>query len=144
MPIQDRDRNEITRSVPCSPVMPPLLLNWLLSTLALLLAAYFLPGLEVSGVGAALVAAVVIGLVNASLGLFLKIFTFPLIVLSFGIFWFVINALMLMLAGALVPGFEVRGFFSAFFAALLLSLLNLVLRRLFTPSRPCPPGPDQF
>ena len=67
-------------------------------------------GISVSGPTAALIAAVVIGFVNATLGLFLKIVTFPLTLLTFGLFWLVINAVMIELASAIVPGFHVDGF----------------------------------
>ena len=105
-----------------------LLLNWLLSALGLLIVSYFMPGFHVRGFGAALIAALVIGLVNATLGLFLKIITLPLTILTFGVFWFVINALMLELASWVVPGFEVRGLWPAFLGALILSILNMGIR----------------
>src|SRR6266699_3739839 len=83
-----------------------------------------------SGFGAALIAAVVIGLVNASIGLFLKIVTFPLTLITLGVFWFVINAVMLKLAAAFVPGFSIRGFLPAFFGAIVLSVVNLFFKLL--------------
>ncbi len=107
-----------------------LLVNWLLSALALLIVAHLVPGFEVAGIGAALIAAVVIGLINATLGFFLKVITFPLTVLTLGIFWLVINALMLMVASALLSGFHVRGFGAAFIGAIVLALVNMVLRAL--------------
>ena len=72
----------------------------------------------------------VVGLVNATLGLFLKIVTFPITLLSLELFWFVINALMLRLVAAFVPGFTIQGFLPAFFGALVLSLVNLFFRIL--------------
>ena len=85
-----------------------LLLNWLLSAIGLLIVSYFMPGFHVSGFGAALLAALVIGLVNATLGLFLKIITLPLTILTLGIFWWVINALMLLFASHILsPKFVV-------------------------------------
>src|SRR5438046_8147268 len=110
-----------------------LVINWILSALALLIVAHVVPGFEVSGFRSALIAAVVIGLVNATLGLFLKIITFPLTILTLGIFWFIINALMLELASALVRGFEVRGFGPAFIGAIVLALVNMLLRWLVRP-----------
>jgi len=107
-----------------------LLVNWLLSALSLIIVAHLVPGFEVTGFGAALIAAVVIGLVNATLGLILKILTFPLTVLTLGLFLLVINALMLQLAAWLVPGFAVHHFASALFGAIVLSLINLILRFL--------------
>jgi putative membrane protein len=105
-----------------------ILLNWLLNAVSLLIVAHVIRGFEVASIKTALIAALVIGLVNATIGLFLKIITFPLTLVTVGIFWFVINALMLMLASAFVPGFTVQGFTPAFFGAIVLSLVNLVLR----------------
>ncbi|MBI4459297.1 MAG: phage holin family protein [Acidobacteria bacterium] len=110
--------------------MQQLLLNWLLSALSLLIVAHVVRGFEVSGFFTALLAAIVIGLVNSTIGFFLKIVTFPLTILTLGLFWLVINALMLELASWLVPGFAVRGFWSAFFGAIILSLVNLFLKFL--------------
>jgi putative membrane protein len=92
------------------------LLNWALSALALWVVAQLVPGFHVSGPFAALIAALVIGFVNATLGLFLKIITFPLTVLTLGVFWLVINAAMIELASAIVKGFHVDTFGSAFIA----------------------------
>jgi putative membrane protein len=97
--------------------------------------AHVVPGISVSGPAAALIAALVIGLINATLGLLLKIITFPLTILTLGLFWFVINALMLELAAALVPGFQVRGFVAALIGAVLLSVVSSVLQWLVMPSR---------
>ncbi len=108
-----------------------LLLNWLLSAISLLIVSHLVPGFHVRGFTAALIAAVVIGLVNATLGLFLKIITFPLSILTLGIFWLVINALMLMFASALLsPDFAVRGFWPAFWGAIVLALINMLLKSL--------------
>ena len=104
------------------------IVNWFLSALSLMIVAHVIRGFEVSGIGAALLAAVVIGLVNATVGLFLKIVTFPLTLISLGVFWFVINALMLKLASVFVPGFNIQGFLPAFFGAIVLSLVNLFLK----------------
>jgi len=110
--------------------MGNLIINWLLSSLSLVIVAYLIPGFEVRGLAAALIAPVVIGLVNATVGFIVKILTLPLSLLTFGLFLLVINALMLELAAFLVPGFDVNGFFSAFFGAILLSLVSMVLRVL--------------
>ena len=112
-----------------------LLLHWILSALAVWIVAHIVPGISVSGPVAALIAAAVIGLVNATLGLLLKIITFPLTILTLGLFWFVINALMLELAAALVNGFYVRGFVPALIGAVMLSLVSSVLQWLVMPSR---------
>jgi len=110
--------------------MLKMLVHWALSALCLLLVAHLVPGFRVRGFGTALIAALLIGLINSTLGLLLKIVTFPLTILTFGLFWFVINAMMLELAAFFVRGFEVRGFWPAFFGSLLLSVLNLIVRWL--------------
>lgn len=107
-----------------------LLLKWLLTAVALLVVAHIVPGFEVGGFGAALIAALVIGLINATIGALLKIITFPITCLTVGIFLLVINALMLMLASRLLDGFEVRGFFPALIGAIVLALLNVLIRRV--------------
>jgi len=112
-----------------------MLLNWVLSALAVWVVAQIVPGVHVSGVTAALIAALVIGFINATLGFVLKIITFPLTLLTLGVFWFVINAVMLELAAALVPGFQVRGFLAAFIGAIVLSLVNLLLKAIVMPSK---------
>jgi putative membrane protein len=112
--------------------MIALLLHWLISAAALIIVAYLFPGIKVAGLGAALLAAIAIGLVNATIGFVLKILTFPLALLTFGLFLLVINALMLQLASLLVPGFYVAGFWSAFFGAIVLSIVSMILRSLFS------------
>jgi len=113
-----------------------LLLNWVLSALAVWIVAHLGLGISVSGPVAALIAALVIGFINATIGALLKILTFPLTLLTLGLFWFVINALMLKLASALLaPGFQVRSFTAAFLGAILLSLVNVLLKWLVYPSR---------
>jgi putative membrane protein len=112
-----------------------LLLNWALSAFAVWVVAHLVPGISVSGPVAALVAALVIGFINATLGLLLKIITFPLTLVTLGLFWLVINALMLKLASVLVPGFGVRDFWAAFLGAIVLSLVNMLLRWLVKPAR---------
>jgi len=111
-----------------------LLLNWILSALAVWVVAKIVPGISVSGPMAALIVALVIGFINATIGLLLKVVTFPLTVLTLGLFWLVINALMLKLASVFVPGFAVHGFFAAFIGAILLSLVSSLLHWLVKPS----------
>jgi putative membrane protein len=110
--------------------MTGLLIRWAASALSLLVVAFFLPGFHVSGVWAALKAAAVVGLVNGTLGLALKVVTFPLTMVTLGLFWLVINALMLELAAWLVDGFAIDGFWWAFFGAILLSFTNMMLKGL--------------
>ena len=103
------------------------IVNWLLSAVSLIIVANVIRGIQVDGFGTALIAAIVIGLVNATIGLLLKIITFPLTIVTLGLFWLVINALMLKLAAALVPGFRVTGFLPAFLGAILLTLVSTLL-----------------
>ena len=112
-----------------------MLLNWVLSALAVWIMAQLVPGIHVNGAVAALIAALAIGFINATLGALLKIVTFPLTVVTLGLFWLVINAVMLELASAVVPGFQVHGFVAAFIGAIVLSLVNLVLKAVLMPSK---------
>jgi putative membrane protein len=112
-----------------------LLLSWVLSALALWLVSRIVSGFYIGGVLSALLAVVVIGFVNATLGLFLKVVTFPLTILTLGVFWFVINAVMIEVASIFVPGFHVRSFAAAFWGGIVLSILNMVLKWAFLPRR---------
>ncbi len=112
-----------------------LLLSWVLSAIAVWIVAHLVPGISVSGPVAALIAALAIGFINATIGLVLKVITFPLTLITLGLFWFVINALMLELASAVVPGFHVNGFRAAFLGAIVLSLVNLLLKSLLMPRK---------
>ena len=103
-----------------------LLLHWILNALALLVVSHFVQGFEVSNVVSAFIAVVVIGLLNATVGLFLKIITLPLGILSFGLFFLVINAVILLFSSKLVPGFAVTTFGAAFLGALALAVLHLL------------------
>ena len=113
--------------------MIKLLVSWFASALALLIVAYFLPGFHVRGIEAAMVAAIVIGLVNGTIGALLKLLTFPIGCITLGLGFLIINALMLMLASSLLTGFHVDGFIPAFIGAILLSLVNGLLRKVFEP-----------
>lgn len=108
--------------------MAYLLVTWLLTALVFLGIAHLVPGFRVAGFGSALLAALVFGLVNSSVGALVRLVTLPLTLITFGLFLLVINALMLWLASALVPGFEIMGFGPAFLGAILLALVNLILR----------------
>jgi putative membrane protein len=107
-----------------------LLLRWILHTVALLIVAWLVPGFHIRSLGSALIAVIVIGLLNATLGLLLKIVTFPLAILTLGIFFLVINAFVLRLASAVVPGFVVSSFGAAFIGAAVLALLHMLIRFL--------------
>jgi putative membrane protein len=113
-----------------------LLLNWILSAVAVWVVAQVVRGVYVSGWKSALITALVIGFINATIGLVLKVITFPLTLVTLGLFWLVINALMLELASALLsPGFQVHGFLAAFLGAIVLSLVNMLLKGIVMPKK---------
>ena len=107
-----------------------LLIQWLLYAIALLVVSRIVPGFAVAGLWPAMVAALVIGLLNATLGFFLKIVTFPLSIVTLGLFLLVINGLMILLASSIVRGFRVNGFVPAFWGAVVLALLGMAIRVL--------------
>jgi putative membrane protein len=107
-----------------------LLIQWLLYAIALLVVSRIVPGFVVAGLWPAMVAALVIGLLNATVGFFLKIVTFPLSIVTLGLFLLVINALMILLASSIVRGFRVNGFVPAFWGAVVLALLGMAIRAL--------------
>jgi putative membrane protein len=107
-----------------------LIVVWLVSALALWLVAQILDGIEVRDFGAAMIATIVIAIVNAVIGPVLRFFAWPLTVLTLGLFKLVINAILLKLASLFTPGFKVRGFLNAILGALLLTVLEYLLRML--------------
>jgi len=110
--------------------MVKLAANWVLSALALFLVSKIISGIYVADFGSALVAALVIGLVNALVKPILLFLTLPINILTLGLFTFVVNALLLMLSGAVTPGFRVDGFGTALVGSVLLSLISTVLHTL--------------
>ena len=107
-----------------------LVLSWFVSALALFLVALIIPGIQVRGFGTALLATVVIAVVDATVGPVLRFLTFPLTVVTLGLFLLVVNALLLKLASIFVPGFTVRGFLNALVGSVVLTILNSVLRHM--------------
>jgi putative membrane protein len=105
-----------------------LIVNWLLSAVALWLVARLIPGIEVRDFGSALVATVIIAVVNFFFGPILRFFGFPLILLTLGLFTFVINAILLKLASLFTPGFRIHGFVPAILGSIVLTILTFVLR----------------
>jgi putative membrane protein len=103
------------------------------------LAAATIPGIELSGVGAALVAGLVFGLVNAFVRPVLVILTFPITLVTLGLFIFVLNALCFWLTSLLVPGFDVTGFWPAFFGALVVSVVSWLLSAFLADRRAAEP-----
>ena len=105
-----------------------MLVKWLVSTVLLYVMTWIFPGFHIDGVATALIAAAVLGLVNATIKPIMHIISFPITILTLGLFSLVINALTLMLAAWIVPGFSISGFWTAFFAAIVLSILNAILK----------------
>ncbi len=103
-----------------------MLLHWILNAVALLVVSHFVDGFTINSFVSALIAVVVIGLLNATLGLMLKFVTLPLGILTFGLFFLVINAIVLWFSSKFVPGFAVTTFKAAFLGALALAVLHLV------------------
>jgi len=106
-----------------------LLLRWLLSAAALLFIAYLYSGVQVSSFGSALLAAVVIGLLNMLLRPVLVVLTIPITFVTLGLFLFVINALMFWAASGLLSGFHVTGFGAALLGSLMYSALGVLIDR---------------
>ena len=131
------------------------LLGWLINTLAVLAADFFLPGIHAERFQDAVFAALLLGLLNAFVRPLLMLVTIQLVVLTLGLFMLVINAVLLLLVAQVVNGFEVRSFGSAFLGAIIISIVSLVLnlmsgitkpgihvRRFTPPQRPPSRGDD--
>jgi putative membrane protein len=110
--------------------MANLVIHWLIFSLAIGLTAYLLPGVRLAGIGPALMAALVLGFINAFIRPLLVLLTLPITIVTLGFFILVLNALLIMLTSALIPGFSVRNFWWALLFGILLffvhSFLNLV------------------
>jgi len=104
-----------------------LLVRWLVLTAAIVIASYLISGIEVSGFFSAFFAAAILGLLNIFLRPILFILTLPINILTFGLFTFVINAVLLKMASGVISGFQVHGFWSAVFGALVISVVNWLL-----------------
>jgi putative membrane protein len=107
--------------------MPRFLLTWLLTAVSLVITANLVPGFLVKNFVAALVAAVILGLVNAVIRPILVILTLPITFVTLGLFLLVVNALMIWLAGSITPGFIVAGFVPALVGSVVLSIVATVL-----------------
>jgi len=108
-----------------------LLINWMLSALALWLLPRIVPGILVRNYGTALIATIVITIVNTLVGWPLRLITLPLTIVTLGLFWLILNAFLLKLASVFVPGFTVRGFLPAFFGSIVFTVLHYILHHLF-------------
>jgi len=109
--------------------MAKILLHFAIVVGTFLLLARYLPGFYVPDIGTAILAALVLGLVNATIAPVLTFLSFPLIVVSLGVFWFVLNAALLILVAFIVPGFAINGWAPALIGAVILAAVNLVWKR---------------
>jgi putative membrane protein len=108
-----------------------ILVNLIIYTVAIAISAYLIPGVAISGAGAAILTAIVLGLINALIKPILIVLTLPVNILTLGLFTLVINALLIMLASAIVPGFQVNGFWWALLFAIILSVISAILFSIF-------------
>jgi len=109
-----------------------MLLVWILNAVALLLVAYLLPGIAVASFGSALIAALVLGLLNMLVKPVLVLLTLPITIVTLGLFLIVLNALLFWFAGSVLKGFQVNGFWWAVIGALLYSVISGLLSRIIT------------
>ena len=107
-------------------------LRWITLTLAILMASYLLSGIQISGFWAAVAAAAMLGILNAFFRPIALILTLPVNILTFGLFTFVINAVLLKMVSGVISGFQVEGFWTAIFGALVISLVSLALNSLIS------------
>ena len=107
--------------------MKGIVIRWLILTIAIMLTSYLLEGIHVTGFFSALFAAAILGILNAFFRPILIVLTLPINMLSLGLFTFVINAVLLLMVSGVIPGFEVRGFWSAVFGSLTISIVSWLL-----------------
>ncbi len=110
-----------------------IIIKWLAMAASILAAAYVIPGVAVDGLKTALILAVVLGLINLVIKPILILVTLPVNILTLGLFTFVINALLILLASSIVKGFEVDGFLTALLFGVVLSIFNFVLIKIVDP-----------
>ena len=108
------------------------LLRLLLNGIAIIVAAWFIPGVTLTGIVPALFAGAILGFVNALIRPILLLLTLPFTLITLGLFIFVVNAICFALTAAIVPGFEISGFFAALFGAIVVSLVSWVLNAMLT------------
>lgn len=107
-----------------------ILINWLVVTIAIIVAAHVIPGIKVAGFGSALIGAAILGILNAIIKPILVILTLPITILTLGLFLFVINALVFMFAGSITGGFQVQSFWPALLGSLVVSLVSYAAQSL--------------
>jgi putative membrane protein len=112
--------------------MTSILISWIIGTITILIVAFVLPGVRVAGLSSAVIAAAILGILNALVKPILVILTFPITLLTLGLFLFVINALMFLLAGSVFRGFKVDSFGTALIASIIVSIVSFVLNRILS------------
>ncbi|MEI6343960.1 MAG: phage holin family protein [Verrucomicrobiota bacterium] len=111
--------------------MKEFLIRWLVTSLAVLGATWIVPGVTCDGNGTVLIAALLLGIINALIRPILLLLSVPFIIVTMGFFILVINALLILLVSKIIPGFHVNGFWSALFAGIVIGFFNWFLGRLF-------------
>lgn len=111
--------------------MPQFLITWLITAVSLLLTAQLVPGIKIENFWVAVVAAIIMGLINAFVKPILIFFTLPLTFLTFGLFLFVVNGISFSLVAYFTPGFSVSSFWDALFGSIVLSIIVWILNQFF-------------
>jgi len=114
--------------------MGAFLLRWFVTTIAVLVAERLLPGIQCGGWGTLLGASLLLGIINAFVRPVLLLLSLPFIIVTMGLFIFVVNALLLMLVAKIIPEFHVDGFWNAFFGSIIISLVSWILSSFFRGS----------
>jgi putative membrane protein len=114
--------------------MTAFLIRWGITTVSVMAAAWIIPGIQYDSTGVLLGASLLLGIINAFVRPVLLLLSLPFILVTMGLFIFVVNALLMLLVSSVVPGFVVDGFWSAFFGAIIISLVSLVLSSFFRSS----------
>jgi putative membrane protein len=112
--------------------MPRFIVIWLITTVSLMVTAYFVPGFHIQNFAAAVIAAAILGLVNAIVRPVLFLLTLPITILTLGLFSFVVNALTLWLASEFSRGFSIDGFVPALIGSLVMSVVSGLLHWVFS------------
>lgn len=107
-----------------------MLIRWILYAFVVMFVAWVIPGITVEGFLSAMIVAVILGAINIFIKPILKLITLPINVLTLGLFGLILNALLLMFAGYISPGFDVSGFWSAFFGSILISLFGIGISKI--------------
>lgn len=107
--------------------MKGIIIRWLILTFAIMVTSYLLDGIQITGFFSALLAAAILGILNAFFRPILIILTLPINILSLGLFTFIINAVLLMMVSGVISGFNIKGFWYALFGSLLISIVSWLL-----------------